>query len=94
MSRASSSSSAAMQLGLAGSSGDAGQALANLLAELGISMESLQRLLTADSSTADEFEQPVWMVVNLQVCKWFWLLHSWIQHRHMLVHQHAARKLC
>jgi hypothetical protein len=57
-----------MQVGLAGSSGGGvdPQATLNLLAELGVSFESLQRLLTADR--CDEFEQPVWMVVNLQVC--------------------------
>lgn len=68
ISRTSSSSSAAMQTGLAGSSGDVGdpQAALNLLAELGVNMESLQRLLTADC--CDDFGQPVWMVVNLQVC--------------------------
>jgi len=36
-----------------------------LLSELGVSQDSLQRLLTAGCD--DEFEQPAWMVVNLQV---------------------------
>jgi hypothetical protein len=91
ISRTSSSSSAAMQLGLVGSSGDNGQALSNLLAELGISMESLQRLFTA--GFAEEFEQPVWMVVNLQVCRWLGVLHIRVKQRHLLAHRPAARKL-
>jgi hypothetical protein len=36
-----------------------------LARELGVSLASLVRLFTADRS--DEFDQPVWMVVNLQV---------------------------
>jgi hypothetical protein len=36
-----------------------------LARELGVSLSSLVRLFTADRS--DEFDQPVWMVVNLQV---------------------------
>jgi hypothetical protein len=69
LSRTSSSSSAAFQVTPTGSSTEqqpqAAAAAAGLLSELGVSLESLQRLLTADC--ADEFDQPVWMVVNLQV---------------------------
>jgi hypothetical protein len=36
-----------------------------LVRELGVSLESMERLFTAD--TQQEFKQPVWMVVNLQV---------------------------
>ncbi|KIZ05139.1 hypothetical protein MNEG_2822 [Monoraphidium neglectum] len=35
-----------------------------LVRELGVSLESMERLFTAD--TQQEFKQPVWMVVNLQ----------------------------
>jgi hypothetical protein len=69
LSRTSTSSSAAFQVTPTGSGTEqqpqAAAATADLLSELGVSMESLQRLLTADC--ADEFDQPVWMVVNLQV---------------------------
>jgi hypothetical protein len=70
LSRTSISSSAAFQVTPAGSGPEqqpqaAAAAAAGLLSELGVSMESLQRLLTADC--VDKFDQPVWMVVNLQV---------------------------
>lgn len=71
MSRTSSSSSSAvLQLMVAGSSGggtaaDTTTLPVALLGELGVSMDSLLRLLTA--GFADGFQQPVWMVVNLQV---------------------------
>jgi hypothetical protein len=38
----------------------------SILKELGVSLDSLLRLLTGDCNV--ESQQPVWMVVNLQVC--------------------------
>lgn len=38
-----------------------------LVQQLGVSIDSLARLFRADADT--EFEQPVWMVINLQVRK-------------------------
>jgi len=47
-----------------------------LLSGLGVSQDSLQRLFTA--GCADDFEQPAWMVVNLQVSGMAVLTQHWI----------------
>jgi hypothetical protein len=45
--------------------GASGQQAPSILKELGVSGSSLVRLLTGDCAV--ESQQPVWMVVNLQV---------------------------